>query len=187
MRPVRRGARGDRLVVADRAARGLAVAGDRRAQHRGRPRAAPALVRAHPVVEIGNQRVELVVSVGKVRRLLNEALGDGAGGAVPVATDLDDRPARPRSAPGCSSFLSPCVLPLVPAYIGQLSAVAVVGRAAGTPVALARAPPRARVRGRVRRGVHDPRRHRDLRRGSARSTTCRSCARSAASSSSCSA
>jgi cytochrome c-type biogenesis protein len=34
---------------------------------------------------------------------------------------------------GLLSFLSPCVLPLVPAYIGQLSAVAVVGRAAGAP------------------------------------------------------
>ena len=32
---------------------------------------------------------------------------------------------------GLLSFLSPCVLPLVPAYIGQLSAVAVVGRSAG--------------------------------------------------------
>ena len=34
---------------------------------------------------------------------------------------------------GLLSFLSPCVLPLVPAYIGQLSAVAVVGRAEGGP------------------------------------------------------
>jgi cytochrome c-type biogenesis protein len=32
---------------------------------------------------------------------------------------------------GLLSFLSPCVLPLVPAYLGQLSAVAVVGRSAG--------------------------------------------------------
>ena len=32
---------------------------------------------------------------------------------------------------GLLSFLSPCVLPLVPAYIGQLSAVAVVGRTEG--------------------------------------------------------
>jgi cytochrome c-type biogenesis protein len=32
---------------------------------------------------------------------------------------------------GLLSFLSPCVLPLVPAYVGQLSAVAVVGRASG--------------------------------------------------------
>ena len=34
---------------------------------------------------------------------------------------------------GLLSFLSPCVLPLVPAYLGQLSAVAVVGRFEGTP------------------------------------------------------
>lgn len=34
---------------------------------------------------------------------------------------------------GLLSFLSPCVLPLVPAYLGQLSAVAVVGRTDGTP------------------------------------------------------
>ncbi len=32
---------------------------------------------------------------------------------------------------GLLSFLSPCVLPLVPAYLGQLAAVAVVGRAEG--------------------------------------------------------
>jgi len=34
---------------------------------------------------------------------------------------------------GLLSFLSPCVLPLVPAYVGQLSAVAVVGRVEGAP------------------------------------------------------
>lgn len=34
---------------------------------------------------------------------------------------------------GLLSFLSPCVLPLVPAYVGQLTAVAVVGRADGVP------------------------------------------------------
>jgi cytochrome c-type biogenesis protein len=33
---------------------------------------------------------------------------------------------------GLLSFLSPCVLPLVPAYVGQLSAVAVVGRTEAT-------------------------------------------------------
>ena len=32
---------------------------------------------------------------------------------------------------GLLSFLSPCVLPLVPAYVGQLAAVAVVGRTSG--------------------------------------------------------
>jgi len=36
-------------------------------------------------------------------------------------------------AAGLISFLSPCVLPLVPAYLGQLTAVAVAGKAAGTP------------------------------------------------------
>ncbi len=34
---------------------------------------------------------------------------------------------------GILSFLSPCVLPLVPAYIGQLTVVAVVGRANAVP------------------------------------------------------
>jgi cytochrome c-type biogenesis protein len=34
---------------------------------------------------------------------------------------------------GLLSFLSPCVLPLVPAYLGQLTAVAVVGRTDGIP------------------------------------------------------
>ncbi|HEY2916881.1 MAG TPA: cytochrome c biogenesis protein CcdA [Candidatus Limnocylindrales bacterium] len=33
---------------------------------------------------------------------------------------------------GLLSFLSPCVLPLVPAYLGQLTAAAVVGRSEGT-------------------------------------------------------
>ncbi len=34
---------------------------------------------------------------------------------------------------GVISFLSPCVLPLVPAYLGQLTVVAVVGRTQATP------------------------------------------------------
>ena len=33
---------------------------------------------------------------------------------------------------GLLSFLSPCVLPLVPAYVGQLTAVAIVGRSTGS-------------------------------------------------------
>src|SRR4051812_35287208 len=37
---------------------------------------------------------------------------------------------------GLLSFLSPCVLPLVPAYLGQLTAVAVVGRAEHSDAAL---------------------------------------------------
>src|SRR4051794_8854398 len=34
---------------------------------------------------------------------------------------------------GLISFLSPCVLPLVPAYLGQLTAVAVASRQQGSP------------------------------------------------------
>jgi cytochrome c-type biogenesis protein len=36
-------------------------------------------------------------------------------------------------AAGLISFVSPCVLPLVPAYLGQLTAVAVAARGAGAP------------------------------------------------------
>jgi cytochrome c-type biogenesis protein len=36
-------------------------------------------------------------------------------------------------AAGVISFLSPCVLPLVPAYVGQLTAIAVAGSEAGVP------------------------------------------------------
>ena len=63
------------VVVADRRARGLAVP---RVEERD-IEADPELYRRYldriPVVELGNQRVELVVTVGKVRRLLNEVFG----------------------------------------------------------------------------------------------------------------
>ena len=76
-------------------------------------------------------------------------------------------------AAGLLSFLSPCVLPLVPAYIGQLTAVAVAGprRSAdgaadrASAVALDGLPPRARLRRGVRGRVHAARRHRDVRVG----------------------
>jgi len=71
------------LVVMDRLARGLATPlvverniEDDEELHR-------QLFERIPVVEIGNQRVELIVTVGKVRRLLNEALGDGSADAGP--------------------------------------------------------------------------------------------------------
>ena len=63
------------VVVVDRRARGLAVP---RVEERD-IEADPELHRRYldriPVVELGNQRVELVVTVGKVRRLLNETFG----------------------------------------------------------------------------------------------------------------
>jgi hypothetical protein len=66
------------LVVADREARGLAVPRVVERNIDDDPELHRRLFERIPVVEIGNQRVELVVSVGKVRRLLNEALGDGS-------------------------------------------------------------------------------------------------------------
>ena len=69
-------------------------------------------------------------------------------------------------AAGLLSFLSPCVLPLVPAYLGQLTAVAVAGsapNAAAQP--LARGTARTRLRPRVRRGLHAARRDGDVRSG----------------------
>jgi Glutaredoxin-like domain (DUF836) len=76
-----------RLVVEDRLARGLATPtvverniDEDEALHR-------ELFERIPVVEIGNQRVELIVSVGKVRRLLNETLGDGTAAAGSVAVE----------------------------------------------------------------------------------------------------
>lgn len=63
------------LVLADRAARGLAVPPfvernieSDEALHRD-------LLARIPVVELGEQRVELVVSIGRLRRLLNEVAG----------------------------------------------------------------------------------------------------------------
>lgn len=73
------------LVIEDRRARGLAVpvvveidieADD--VLHR-------RLLERIPVVEIGNLRVELIVTVGKLRRLLNDALGDTAAGSAAAA------------------------------------------------------------------------------------------------------
>jgi hypothetical protein len=63
------------LVVADRGARGLAVPRVVERNIDDDPELHRRLFERIPVVEIGDQRVELVVSVGKVRRLLNEALG----------------------------------------------------------------------------------------------------------------
>src|SRR5262249_9559304 len=96
----------------------------RRAQHRSRRGAAPSL-RVHD-------------PGGRVRRPRAGAR-DEPGEAAPAARGC------PRSgrglvtgdytflvavAAGLISFLSPCVLPLVPAYLGQLSAVAVASQRA---------------------------------------------------------
>jgi hypothetical protein len=70
------------LVLADRAGRGAPVPAVVERNIEDDPELHRRYLERIPVVEIGNQHVELVVSVGKVRRLLNEALGDGHTGAV---------------------------------------------------------------------------------------------------------
>lgn len=64
-----------RLVIEDRLSRGLAAPAVVERNIEDDPDLHRAFLERIPVVEVGGQRVELVVTVGKVRRLLNEALG----------------------------------------------------------------------------------------------------------------
>ena len=64
------------LVIADRRGRGLAVPEVIERNIDDDPEVHRRLFERIPVVEVGNQRVELLVTVGKMRRLLNEVLGD---------------------------------------------------------------------------------------------------------------
>ena len=64
------------LVVADRRARGLPVPNVIERNIESDPELHRSLLERIPVVELGDHRVELIVSIGKVRRLLNEVLGD---------------------------------------------------------------------------------------------------------------
>ena len=71
-----------RVVIDDRQVRGLAVPTVIERDIEADPDLHRALLERIPVVELGERRVELIVSVGKVRRLLNEALGVEAAGAA---------------------------------------------------------------------------------------------------------
>lgn len=59
------------LVIADRRGRGLPVPNVIERDIESDPELHRALLERIPVVELGEQRVELVVSIGKLRRLLN--------------------------------------------------------------------------------------------------------------------
>jgi len=63
------------LTLADREAHGLAVPALVEIDIEADPILHRALFERIPVVELGNQRIELVVTVGKMRRLLNDTLG----------------------------------------------------------------------------------------------------------------
>src|SRR5258705_114644 len=77
-------------VVEDRRARGLATPNVIERNIEDDPGLHGRYLERIPVVEIGNQRVELFVSVGKVRRLLNGALGDVA--SEPATNGLASEP-----------------------------------------------------------------------------------------------
>ena len=57
-----------------RARAGLAVPTPGRARHRNRPRLGTRVLRAIPVVELGDRRLELATSAAKLRRLLTDVL-----------------------------------------------------------------------------------------------------------------
>jgi hypothetical protein len=71
------------LVLADRRERGLSVPPVVERNIEDDPGVHRMLVERIPVVELGEQRVELVVSIGKLRRLLNEVLGATPEPAMP--------------------------------------------------------------------------------------------------------
>ena len=105
------------LVIGDRRARGLTVPDVVERDIEADDELHRRLLERIPVVEIGNLRVELIVTVGKVRRLLNEALGDvaadGAGAEARAGSEASaaapagepgagwPSPSRSRSARGC--------------------------------------------------------------------------------------
>jgi hypothetical protein len=75
------------LVIADRRARGLPVPAVVERNIEDDPELHRTLLERIPVVELGEQRVELVVSIGKLRRLLNEALGAVPAGGSEVTAE----------------------------------------------------------------------------------------------------
>ena len=165
LRPVRRGSRRpDRAPRRSARRAGLAVPALVERDIETDPDWQRAYFATIPVVELGDRRLELATSAGQAAPPPDRRPGRLTG---PMSgTDLTILVAL---AAGVISFLSPCVLPLVPAYLGQLTAIAVAGSADGrAPVALARGASRARLRRRVRRRVHGARDHRDVRRRPAR-------------------
>ena len=64
------------LVIADRRERGLPVPAVVERNIEANPTLHRALLERIPVLELADRRVELVVSIGKVRRLMHEVLGD---------------------------------------------------------------------------------------------------------------
>ena len=84
------------MVMADRASRGLATPIVIERNIEDDPELHRRFLERIPVVEVGNQRVELIVTIGKVRRMLNEVLGEApaepparSGPATPALVESD--------------------------------------------------------------------------------------------------
>lgn len=75
------------LVLRDRTERGLPVPAVLERNIEDDPDLHRTYLERIPVVELGEQRIELIVTVGKLRRLLNEAFGA-------VAQNADEPAAR---------------------------------------------------------------------------------------------
>ena len=73
------------LTLADRRERGLAVPALVERDIEADPELHRRFLERIPVVELGTKRVELVVTVGKMRHLLSEVI-DGEAATVPEAT-----------------------------------------------------------------------------------------------------
>ena len=73
------------LTLADRRERGLAVPGFVELDIEADPELHRRFLERIPVVELGTKRVELVVTIGKMRRLLREVI-DVEAPALPEAT-----------------------------------------------------------------------------------------------------
>jgi hypothetical protein len=73
------------LTLADRRERGLAVPAFVERDIEADPELHRRFLERIPVAQLGTSRVELVVTVGKMRRLLGEVI-DGDGAALPEAT-----------------------------------------------------------------------------------------------------
>lgn len=72
-----------RLVLEDRRSRGLAVPELVERDIEADPDLHRTYLERIPVVELGEHRAELIVTVGKLRRLMNEALGDQPANRAP--------------------------------------------------------------------------------------------------------
>ena len=74
------------LTLADRRQRGLPVPAFVERDIEADPELHRRYLERIPVVQLGTRRVELIVTVGKLRHLLSEVV-DGEGAAIPEATN----------------------------------------------------------------------------------------------------